>query len=100
MRRLSFLLLILIAVAVPFQAALAVSTGQHAALEQCHHDGHEGHSTNSGSHCHECCTAAAIAGTIQILTGSPVHGIIAAVPDLPPLVLPLGGIDRPPRISL
>jgi hypothetical protein len=90
---------VMLVVCVPFQAALAVSAAQHAALEQCHdgHDGHDGHGKASGSHCGSCCTSAAIAGAPHPLPASPAHGTAHAVPDLPPLGDLPGGLDRPPR---
>ena len=92
------LLVLLLTVAVPFQAALAVSAGQHAALEQCHegHDGHAGHGKPAGSHCLECC-AAAIASAIVALPASPFQGAVSAKPGSAPLAVLPARLDRPPR---
>lgn len=95
----SFVVLAL-AVCVPFQAAFAVSAGQHAALEQCHqdgHDGHDGHGKPAGTHCHECCTTAAIAGAMVVVSPSSAHDAVSTAPGMhPPGDLP-AGLDRPPR---
>jgi hypothetical protein len=94
----SFLVLLLV-VCVPFQAALAASVGQDAAIEQCHdgHDDHDGHGKQPASHCGSCCASAAIASVIHLVAASPVHDAVRAVPS----VLPFGdlpdGLDRPPR---
>jgi hypothetical protein len=96
---LRWFLVLLLAVCVPFQAALAVSVAQHAALEQCHdgHDGHDGHGKASGSHCSSCCTSAAIASAPHPLSASPAHGAAHTVPGHPPLGDLPGVLDRPPR---
>jgi hypothetical protein len=93
---LRWFLVLLLAVCVPFQAALAVSAGQHAALEQCH-DGHDGHGKAPGSHCGTCCTSAAIASATHPLPASPAHGAAHTVPGFPPLGDLPGVLDRPPR---
>jgi len=91
------ILVLLLALCVPFQAALALSAGEHAALEQCHHDGHDDHGKPSGSHCGTCCASAAIAGVIIPLPASPAHDTANGGVDLPPLGDLPGGVDRPPR---
>lgn len=91
------LLAVLLTVAVPFQAALAVSAAPEMAVEKCH-EGHDGHAKTSGSHCGACCTAA-IAGAIVALPASPFHGRVSAKPGTPLLAeLPVR-LDRPPRSS-
>jgi hypothetical protein len=89
------LLVVLLTVAVPFQAALAASAAPEMAVEKCH-DGHDGHAKASGSHCGACCTAA-VAGAINALPASPFHGAVSAGPRSPLLAeLPVR-LDRPPR---
>jgi hypothetical protein len=114
------LVALLLAVTVPFQAALAVSAAQCMALQ--HHqdsgsqDAHAGHADHQHSDhgapkpdphhgkgatqcgpCAGCCASAAIDSVIVLLPASPVHDTANAVPGVPPLGDLPGGLDRPPR---
>jgi hypothetical protein len=110
------LLVSLLVVCVPFQAALAVSAAQCMALQHhqdlgghdahAHHDGQQHshgapqsnphHDKDSGSHCSPCAGAAAIASAINPVSAATVHGTVNAVPDRPlPGDLP-SRLDRPP----
>ena len=121
MRPLRFLLAITLAITVPFQGALAVSTAQCQALEQQqddgsghHEDAHAGHvhdqhqhqhpdskdGKHPSSHCAPCSASAAIASAIQVFDVSAVNDALTSSPELsPPGFLP-GGLDRPPRTTL
>jgi hypothetical protein len=88
---LRWVLVLLLAVCVPFQATLALSAGQHAALEQCH-DG--GHAQDSGSHCGACCGSAAMVTLVVAWPSGP--GALDLLPHLPPSSALLRTLDRPP----
>src|SRR4051812_38863829 len=92
------LLVVLLALAVPFQGALAASAAQCMGLE--HHDSHDGE--DSGSHCGPCtacCTGTAITGAVPIVSASSSHEAHDAQTDLPLFGEPPSGLDRPPRSS-
>src|SRR5258708_34211034 len=102
----------LLAIAVPFQGALAVSVSQCMALEHHadssmhEHDGHQPsdshHGKDAGSHCGSCaacCTATAIAGAEQIADRLSSQGALVAQPALPLLGDLPARLDRPPRIA-
>lgn len=64
MKAARFLLIAMLALAVPFQVALAVSAGQCGAID--HHDGEAGdsHDHAQNSHCAPC---VAISAAVQVL---------------------------------
>jgi hypothetical protein len=103
----------LLAICMPFQAALAVSTGQCIALkhheapagqdghdmhDHASHEGHD-HGNAPGSPCGPCaacCASAAIAGTSGIALQLPrISAPVAAAP-LQPTGVPPDKLDRPP----
>ena len=90
------MLVVLLALAVPFQAALAVSAVPQAAVEQCH-DSHDGHGKTSGPQCGACCTAIAIVTAVNLLPSTPIHGTVSSASALPPAGNPPDALDRPPR---
>jgi hypothetical protein len=100
-----FLVVLLLAIAVPFQAALAVTGGQCKALESHHgmqeaHHEHEGHDDHDGkpsaTHCEPCCTAVAIAGVAPTTIASSGPGMLNESPGLPLPSAPPRALDRPP----
>jgi len=96
------LVLILVALAVPVQGALAVTAAQCMAMQHDqddphHSDSHEGHDKRTDCGPSACCASAAIVGAIRLLPCSPTHGLLVVAPVLPPLLPLLSGIDRPPR---
>jgi hypothetical protein len=114
------LLISLLVVCVPTQAALAVSAGQCMALQHhqdsgghdasASHEGHQhsdheapqpdphhGKATTQCGPCAGCCASAAISSLITPLPASPVHDMASTVVGFPPLGDLPGGLDRPPR---
>jgi hypothetical protein len=110
------LLAAVLAICVPFQAALAVSAGQCAALKHhespagqsghhmpdpASHQGHadSGHGSGSGSDCGPCagcCASAAISCPTSLGVHLANRNAVNALPDLPPLADMPSGLDRPP----
>lgn len=89
------LLLSLLVVCVPAQAALAVIAGPQTGTGQCH-DGFGGHG-KPGPHCAACCISLAVASPPWLLSPSMGHDAVNAAPGLPPFGDLPDGFDRPPR---
>jgi hypothetical protein len=103
------ILVALLALCVPFQAALAVSTAQCMDLHG-HHDGghaHDGqpgsdshHGKDTASHCgpcSACCTSTAIAHRAGFPLAPAARHAVAVAAGPAPSAEPAGALDRPPR---
>lgn len=108
------LVVVLVALAVPVQGALAVAAGQCMALE--HHDGGDGHdhashsdSEQAGSEqadggaenahcgpCTACCASASMAGPAALTILSAASNAPYLFSPFPPIGVQPDGVDRPP----
>jgi len=79
MKAVRFLLIVMLALAVPFQGALAVSAGQCVAIE--HHDGNAGDGLDHAQNSH-CAPSVAISAVVRVLV--PEARAETAVAALPP----------------
>jgi len=94
------LVALLLALAVPFQGALAVSAAQQMGMGEPPCDSQ--HGKDSTPHCGAhtvCCTAAAIADAVRVVGKAASHGPLEADSHLPLLGDPPSRLDRPPRFA-